>query len=688
MKPSLKLPALSEYRRDALAWLVYALVMVATIAVWKFLDSIRFTEAEKRFGEVAVVQRDALINRMKDYEQVLLGASGLFAASEVVSREEWRDYVNSLRLHQTLPGIEGVGYTVMVPAARKAAHEAQMRANGYPNYAIFPTGERELYSSIIYLEPFSGRNLRAFAFDMYSDPVRRRAMQRAADTGEPAWSDKVTLVQEDAQAKPQAGFLVYVAIYAKDKPLRTIDERRAALLGFVYSPFRAGDLMRQLYQFANRQFEVQIYDGVPEPERLLYQTTESSPAAFFGIDLPVDIGGTRWMARFTSNPKFNAEVFSDLPAILLLVTLALESLFFLSFALDSRHRRKLLLSSRELAQSNREVHLLASLTQLLQNCNHEEEAFPVIGSILGELFPGSSGCCYLLGASERMLCRVAGWGEQVTTARECFTPEDCWAYRRGQVHGLGARQQGAEVRCAHVQPWVGAYVCAPMLAQGKVIGDLYLERGEPEKSDERFAHYADLLSSAADTISLSLSNLRLRNSLRDLATRDALTGLFNRRYMEESLQRELDQAQRHQHSFAVVMLDVDHFKPLNDTYGHDAGDLMLKRIADQLVHFGRRGFDVACRYGGEEFILIVTEITRKVLNERLEGLRLEIEAQRVSFAGKDLPKTTISMGVAFFPDDAGSAADLVSKADQALYRAKQNGRNRIEWCVRDGDQPG
>src|SRR5574343_1538449 len=194
--------------RDLVGWSVFIIIVLMTCLVWAHLHRVIEENARKRFHEVAVMQRDVLINRMKDYEQVLLGAAGLFASSEFVDRREWREYVDSLRLHLTLPGIQGVGYSQMISARDKSAHEAKIRAEGFPNYAISPPGERDVYSSIIYLEPFSGRNLRAFGFDMYSETVRRTAMQRAASTGEPAWSGKVTLVQEDGQGKTQPGFLV------------------------------------------------------------------------------------------------------------------------------------------------------------------------------------------------------------------------------------------------------------------------------------------------------------------------------------------------------------------------------------------------------------------------------------------------------------------------------------------------
>lgn len=664
--------------RDVWAWGVFGIVVLATCLIGVHVRTMIHDSAQRQFAEITQMQRDLLINRMKDYEQVLLGAAGLFNSSERVDRREWREYVDSLRLHLTLPGIQGVGYAEMVPPENKKSHEARIRAEGFPNYAISPAGERELYSGIIYLEPFSGRNLRAFGYDMYSEPVRHAAMQRAADTQDPAWTGKVRLVQEDGQGKPQPGFLVYVPIYAKNLPLRTVAERRGALEGFVYSPFRAWDLMGQLYQDPKRLFELQLYDGAVNSENLLYESSVPDINAQFSQDLAIDVGGVRWTARFTSNANFNRMAFSELPLMLFVASLGMEFLLFMTFLLDSRRRKHIEITTEALAKSNREIRLMASLTQRLQNCNHEEETFPILSAIMMDLLPGVNGACYLMNHSETQLDRVSAWGDQASNLPGFFMPDACWAYRRGRSHSIN-RIEARELRCAHVSDDVATYTCMPLVAQGKTFGVLYLEQppGTPVP-DADFTGYGEVLRAVADTVSLSLSNLRLRSSLTDLAIRDSLTGLYNRRYMEESLERELERAQRQGHDVAVIMLDVDHFKQLNDSYGHEAGDIMLKRISDQMKHF-RSGSDVVCRFGGEEFVLILPDMAEPILRERLETLRHDIELMQVNVEGRIMPVTTVSIGVARFPVDAQEAADLVRIADAAMYRAKQAGRNRIEW---------
>lgn len=662
-----------------LVWgaVVFVGALLLTSLVWVHVKGVLSDNAQKRFDDIAILQRDVLINRMKDYEQVLLGAAGLFASSQQVDRAEWRSYVEELRLHLTLPGIQGVGYVEMVSPRDKAAHEARIRREGYPNYVISPPGERDMYSAIIYLEPFSGRNLRAFGYDMYAEPVRHAAMQRAADTRDPAWSGKVKLIQEDSQAKPQPGFLVYVAVYAKNKPLRTVEERREALLGFVYSPFRAGDMLSQLYQDQNRFFELQLYAGAPVAENLLYETAPPAAHAEFERSLPVAIGGTEWTAVFRSNAHFYAEEHRDLPLILFLLALLMETLLFVIFVIDVRHRRKSESAARELEKNNHEIRLMSTLTDLLQNCIREDETYPIIDRFMLDMFPGVSGGCYLLNHSETQLELISAWGADGADLVPYFKPEACWSYRRGQRHWVGFND-GAHIRCHHVHSTTAAYTCIPLLAQGKVMGDLFMMQREAGAIPEAdFSRYVDLLGSVADSISLSLANLRLRSSLRDLSIRDSLTGLYNRRYMEEGLDRELERAHRQQHNVAIVMLDVDHFKDCNDSYGHEVGDLVLKRIAEHLKHF-RGGSDIPCRYGGEEFLLILPDIANDVLTTRLEQLRRDIQQMRVTHDDKILPEMTISIGVACYPQDGLEPSELVRLADEAMYKAKRRGRNRVE----------
>ena len=209
---------------------------------------------------------------------------------------------------------------------------------------------------------------------------------------------------------------------------------------------------------------------------------------------------------------------------------------------------------------------------------------------------------------------------------------------------------------------------------------LYLESPAASSATAQEAH-ADPLDTLAqqavavgERISLALANLRLREVLRGQSLRDPLTGLFNRRYMEESLERELRRAVRNNLSVALLMLDIDHFKRFNDTFGHQAGDTLLRALGDFLMK-RTRGQDAACRYGGEEFALILSGTSSESAHKRAELLREELTHLTVEHAGQVLGSVTLSIGVAAFPGH-DSSEELIRAADQALYRAKAEGRDR------------
>jgi diguanylate cyclase (GGDEF)-like protein len=269
---------------------------------------------------------------------------------------------------------------------------------------------------------------------------------------------------------------------------------------------------------------------------------------------------------------------------------------------------------------------------------------------------------------------VVTWNAPAGLESEC-APTDCWALRRGQVHDVTA--VGAEVICGHVRQDITGYSCRPLVSQGETIGLLYIEAVSPAAGraadDTPANHDIDIF---AENISLAMGNQRLRESLRSQSIRDPLTGLFNRRYLEETLELDLSRARRSGSAVSVVMGDADHFKKFNDGFGHDAGDLVLRRIAEVMRANIRKG-DLACRYGGEEFIIVLHAADTSEAAGRAEIIRRAIESMEVTFRGQALGSVTISLGVATFPGHADDGAALISTADAAMYAAKRSGRNRV-----------
>jgi diguanylate cyclase (GGDEF)-like protein/PAS domain S-box-containing protein len=334
---------------------------------------------------------------------------------------------------------------------------------------------------------------------------------------------------------------------------------------------------------------------------------------------------------------------------------------------------------QELGRRAREINLLNNMGELLQTCATDEEAHAIITQFAQRLFPEESGAVCLFSHSRNFIEATVVWGDH-PPSEHVFGPDDCWALRRGQPHRVS--NPNSDLICRHIlgkatngQVHLPAgYLCVPMMAQGEALGILHLVRheGEGQLTEAK----EQLAITVAGQIALALANLRLRERLQVQSIRDSLTGLFNRHYMEESLERELRRAARSQHSLGVIMLDLDHFKHFNDTFGHEAGDVLL-RMLSKFMQTRLRGEDIACRYGGEEFILILMEASPEITHERAEELRLGVKELQTVFRDRLLGSITISAGTANFPEHGTSSEELLRAADAALYIAKAQGRNQV-----------
>ncbi|MBI5374880.1 MAG: diguanylate cyclase [Candidatus Schekmanbacteria bacterium] len=342
-------------------------------------------------------------------------------------------------------------------------------------------------------------------------------------------------------------------------------------------------------------------------------------------------------------------------------------------------------STDRLAEQNREIGILSQMTDLLQSASTLEEAFVIISQSLDELFTENSGALYIFNASRNILKAEATWGEEMPD--DLFVvPDDCWALRRGRTHkciGGGA----LSLRCKHMGNKERSYICIPLIAHGETLGILQLiingkDDGKGEGKDSEYANEAyieekdQLLLNGSERISMALANLKLRETLRNLAIRDPLTGLFNRRYMEESFSREIFRTERKGSMLGIIMLDIDNFKFFNDTYGHDAGDMMLRKMGEFLKK-NIRGSDIACRYGGEEFLIILPEASLEITRERAEFLRIAVKELQIQCSENITAFITLSLGVAIYPVHGSTSEIVLQSADKALYKAKTEGRDRV-----------
>lgn len=325
----------------------------------------------------------------------------------------------------------------------------------------------------------------------------------------------------------------------------------------------------------------------------------------------------------------------------------------------------------ELERRNQEAKLLTEMSDLLQACTSMDEAYRTIRHIGPRLFPDTEGALYIYSPSRDDLEQALAWGASTADQKAgVFEADSCWALRRGRPHVSGSLCNGVPCRVAAS---ANNGLCVPLVAHGESLGTLYLRRRELDGAP---ATNQQLATTTGEQVALALANLRLRETLRSQSILDPLTGVYNRRFMEETLAREIRRAERGQRELSVLIFDLDHFKQFNDTHGHEAGDALLRELG-QLLKSSIRGGDVACRFGGEEFVLIIPETNLESARERAEELRQKTRQLTVLHRGQALGVVTMSVGVAAYPQNGDAAEALLRAADSALYRAKSEGRDRV-----------
>jgi PAS domain S-box-containing protein len=358
-----------------LAALVFAISLLVTWFAWNGARRVAAADLEAQFDYRARELATGTVRRMAVYEQVLRGLRGFMRGSVDIERRDFAEYFRVQNLQEHFPGIEALGIASIVPPRRIAAHEAAIRAQGFPGYGVHPAGERPIVTSITHIEPFTGRNLRAFGYDMYSEPVRQRAMAAARDSGTAAMSGKVVLVQEGSN--PQPGFLMYLPIYRAGMPATTLDERRAAIVGWAYAPFRMHDLMRGVGGAHASDLDVTIYDGTrAAPEALLFrsQPTPSWRTPLLRRTLAATISGRPWTLEIASSPAFEARLDDTRPRVIAGTGIGLGFLLALVVWLLASERRRALQLARamtlELRQSYERIAAeRARMNVILQNAH-------------------------------------------------------------------------------------------------------------------------------------------------------------------------------------------------------------------------------------------------------------------------------------------------------------------------------
>lgn len=646
------LPTATADHGNRTAWVTLILTVLFTVFVWQHFNGQMATRVHERFLHRVEQEKNALLVRLQAYEHVLRGGVGLFAASTEVDRSAWRSYVDTLQFERFLPGTLGMGFAQMVSAADKEAYEDAVRAEGLADFHIHPAGERPLYGAITYLEPEQGPNLRALGFDMYADPVRRAAMNRARDSGQAALSGKVMLIQESGQ-NAQAGFLIYLPIYRPSMPVGSIAERRAALLGFSYSPFRAGDMFNAVLKgspglLRSHDVEFELYDSEIGAGNLLFDTRPQLRRAQHNVDTALEFGGQRWVARFHSSASFDAGNRDSQPLLTLLAGLLVNLLVFAVMYTHAGHQRRMRQAAARLAESHEEFRTLVEnvpgvvFRSQLQPPRRMVHISGSIEALVGEA-PERFGDGTVDFSDFIHRDDLARRDEAIATALDACTTYEVeyrlrdqrgrlrWVSERGRPHAAGSKDS---------PPWLDG-----------VIVDI---------TERRAAEAA----------------------IRTLAFVDPLTQLPNRRFLLDRLRQSLAISARSLRFGALLFVDMDNFKAVNDRFGHEGGDQLLTEVAARLRAGVREG-DTVARLGGDEFIIMLenlgaTEAEAATNAEHIANKILAALNQTYLFNGEPMHSTP-SIGIAVYCGQSQTADELLRRADRAMYRAKALGRNQMQF---------
>jgi diguanylate cyclase (GGDEF)-like protein/PAS domain S-box-containing protein len=749
-------PALGAHQTAAVAALLtFICCLGLSIVVWYSVDEIENRNAAMRFNARVQQATFQLRSRLSGYEKILRGAVGLLRASHGVTRHEWGIFVESLNLDADYPGIQGIGYAVRIYPGELDAHVESIRVEGFPDYKVWPPGPRMNYTAIVYLEPFGGRNVRAFGYDMLSDPVRQQAMQHAWDTGKPSMTGKVTLVQETDQ-DVQAGFLIYLPYYGEGNQPAGLAERRTALLGFVYAPFRMNDLINGVFQGDFRDVELAIYDGSESSaSNLLFSSsteeTLASAAPRFTASTTLDLYGRTWSIYAASTAAFRDGTDGSRARYILwacvLISLLVSGIVW-SLVMN-RYRAGALANAKlryqQVVESITDAFFTCDTNWCITYVSPRAEALlrkascELLDRNLWQAFPEAIGTVFELETKRALEERVETqyvdyygppletWfdvhvyphsggvsvffrdvtrGKQseealrlreravessvnailITDARQPDNPiiyvnpafERITGYSAAEAIGRNCRflqhndQEQPElekVRAIIRDQREGHAVLRNYRKNGEIFwNELYIA---PVKDDRgAVTHFVGVQNDITESKTY-------QEQLERQATHDALTGLVNRAVLRDRIAQAVAHAGRNHSRMALLFIDLDNFKLINDSLGHDAGDEVLRLMAQRLSCNVRQD-DTVARLGGDEFVIVLND-NRSVEDIAQVADRIcDLVSKPFHMQGRETV-LTCSAGISVCPDDGSEPDMLLKNADLAMYKAKESGRNSTHF---------
>lgn len=774
----------SWFRSTRVIALTLAVLIVGallTILSWQGAIRAVNLEDQDRFEEETGESLELIQERMETYGQVIRGLKGLFVASNRVDREEFRNYANELALDENYPGILGIAFALDLEPERLDAHIEQVQESGFPFYSVHPAGDRDRYTSIVFIEPFSGNNLNAFGYDMYSEQVRREAMDQSQVSGELTLSGKVSLVQ-DADRGPIAGVLLYLPVYEREVGLAAASSSN--IYGWVYAPFSM-DILMEGIRLNESPIAFSVYDGPDMTEgALLYSTIDDSdfvPEWTFSRTEQLRISQRIWTVRFLADDSFIQDHQGAEPEVVMFVGGLLTALLtILVWSLASGRERaeaRAAVINRELSETefrwksalSGAGHGVWDWNNLTNEVNYNKEWKSMLGYTEDEVKNEFSewrrlvhpedlenaeaavadfidGKTSTYSVQHRMLARDGSWRWILSRGAIVARDNEGNAARTIGTHTDIDRQKKLELALGESdQRFRGAFGTAAIgmalvglqgewlevnqalldmlgYEEGELLKLTFQDITHPEDLDRDMELLNALVAGKIPSyqmekryfckdgsqiwIVLSVSLVRdangnplhfvsqienitdrkeLAKKVAYQASHDDLTDLPNRRLLQQRLAQTIALCRRHKRKFALMFIDVDHFKQVNDQYGHDVGDELLKWIAKQLGD-SVRASDTLARQGGDEFVLLLAEIS--------SAEDAELVARKVFYAirepfdtGLQQFKVSLSVGVVIFdPNDPDSAEELLRKADIALYQVKRGGRNHYRVYKPEDEQ--
>ncbi|MDN6318536.1 MAG: EAL domain-containing protein [Marinobacter sp.] len=633
-KKNLPLLQLLKPRNAWVAWLLLVVAIAITILSWQFSIRLVDDRTEARFRTQSLQLKTAIEERLLNYEQVLAGSAGLFAVAGEVSREQWGEYVHKVDINRYYPGIQGIGYVERIEVRDMADHIASVRAEGVYKYLVRPLGAGPFYYPMVYLEPGTENNRKALGYDAFSDPVHRKAMERSRDDAIPTVTAKVVLVQEEL-AEGQASFLMYYPVYQGGDVPEVRSERRMMLAGYVFSAFRMNNLLDGIVGLISPFLDVRIYDnGVVSRKNLMYGSNLGSLDNDFSFNMSqtVSHGGRDWLLQTRSTPAFDYLASDPRPSIVLGSGTAISLLLFIVALV--------LIRSRLMAQVSegryRAITEGAANVTLVMN----EAGVPLYSS------PSSFD---ILGFDPN---------DVKSLALESIVHEDDWPQLK-QGFDEAVQAPGKQM------PVIRARI-----------------RDASDNWRDMEGTYTDMLTvPGVHGVVLSLRDLTqlkaAQAELHRLAFYDPLTGLANRQLFRDRLNSVVRRSRRSGESAALMFLDLDGFKRINDTLGHDAGDELLRQVAQWLEGCLREEDSVA-RLGGDEFVVLLPKISGTDAAGKVAENILRRLCQRIRLSDHEVG-ITVSIGITMIPHDSEDPGALMKFADLAMYRAKEMGRNTYQF---------